>query len=146
MCVFAANGQAQTPITQFQGLVGHYDFVTTGGSLRADPNTVNSCSTVASSTNPLSGIPAPATITAAYLYWAGSGSAVDSTVSLNGNSVTASRTFTATFVFNGTDYDFFGGFADVTPLVTGNGVFTFTGLTFNSGSPHCPVSAVMAGW
>jgi uncharacterized repeat protein (TIGR01451 family) len=85
-------------------------------------------------------------VRAAYLYWAGSGSTPDTNVTLNGSSVTADRVFTATFPFNGTDYDFFSGFADVTSLVAGNGNITVGGLTVNTGAPHCAVEAVQGGW
>ena len=90
--------------------------------------------------------PAGATIVAAYLYWGGSGSTVDASVTLNGSTITASRTFTTTFSTGGTNFPFFGGFANVTAAVAGNGNFTFGGLTVNTGTPHCSSSAVVAGW
>ena len=37
---------------------------------------------------------------------------------------------------------YFGGFADVTSRVAGNGSYTFSGLTVNTGAPHCGSSAV----
>ncbi|MCI0436327.1 MAG: DUF11 domain-containing protein, partial [Gemmatimonadetes bacterium] len=46
----------------------------------------------------------------------------------------------------GTNFPYFGGFADVTAQVTGNGAFTFGGLTVNTGAPHCGSAAVVAGW
>ena len=115
----AVPATAQTPISLFQNFLGRVNHSATGGSLRSQPNTVNACSLNATSSNPLTGIPASATVQAAYLYWAGSGSTIDSTVALNGNSVTASRTFTARFTLGATNYDFFSGYADVTPLVSG---------------------------
>lgn len=152
LCLVAWEGfypvaaQAQTPVSLFQSFVGRTDYVTTGGSLRSAPNTTNACSVNGSSSNSLSGIPVGATIRAAYLYWAGSGSTIDSQVTFNGSTVFASRTFTATFVFNGTNFDFFSGFSDVTALVTGNGNYTFSGLTVNTGAPHCGSQAVLSGW
>lgn len=89
---------------------------------------------------------------AAYLYWGGSASTsggnivIDNVVTLNGSSVTANRTFTASYDNAGTALPFFGAVADVTSLVSGNGNFTFGGLTVNSGNPHCAVAAVTAGW
>ncbi len=145
LLVWAPAATAQT-VDLFQGFVGNLNFETTGGSLRLAPNTSNSCSVGTSSTNPLNNIPATATITAAYLYWAGSGSTVDSTVTLNGTTVTADETFFQTFVAFNTNFDFFSGRADVTALITGNGNYTFSGLTVNSGAPHCASSAVLAGW
>ena len=80
------------------------------------------------------------------MYWGGSGAAVDSSVTLNGQAVAAQRTFTATFFNGGTNFPYFGGFADVTARVTGNGNLTFSGLTVTTGAPHCGSSAVLAGW
>ena len=88
------------------------------------------------------------TIRNAYLYWGGSGTTNDTSVSLNGTTVTATRTFTRTFN-NGTAYQFFGDFADVTPIVTaagGNANYTFGNLTINTGAPWCASQAVVGGW
>ena len=96
----------------------------------------------------LSGIPASATVVGAFLYWAGSGSTVDSQVSLDGAAMTADRTFTARYVLSPTNYDFFGGFKDVTAQVQAkrNGSYTFSGLTVNNTNPYCSSQAVLAGW
>ncbi len=148
---FPAPARAGTPVTLFESLAGDLDFVGTEATFRANANPT-SCTRNATASNPLNGIPAAATVRRAYLYWAGSGTAVDSSVTFTTpagtQSVNASRTFTETFVFGGTNYDFFSGFADVTTLVAagGNGNYSMTGLTFNTGGPHCGVSAVMGGW
>ena len=141
---FAASAQ-QTPITRFARFTGTINFVATGGSLRTQPNTGDSCAVGASSTQTLSGIPAGASIVAAYLYWGGLGN-VDANVTLNGQAVAAQRTFTATFNNGGTNFPYFGGFADITSRITGNGALTFSGLTVQTGAPHCGSSAVVAGW
>lgn len=129
---------SNTPSIRF---TGQYNYVTTGGSLRTESNSGNVCAIGSSSSQSLTGIPGGAAIVAAYLYWGGSGGAPDSLVTLNGNAVNANRTFTET-----STNVFFGGFADVTSLVTGNGTFTFSGLSVNSGEPYCSVGNVMAGW
>jgi uncharacterized repeat protein (TIGR01451 family) len=136
----------QTAITRFARFTGNLNFVVTGGSLRTQPNTGDPCAVGAASSQLLTGIPAGATIVAAYLYWGGSGAAVDANVALNGTPVAAQRTFTATFLNGGTNFPYFGGFADVTGQVAGNGLFTFSGLTVVTGAPHCGSSAVAAGW
>lgn len=146
MLASAFPARSQTPVTLFQNVVGHVNFEVTGGSLRTEPNTGNSCAVGPSSTSPLANVPASATILNAYLYWAGSGSTVDSSVTLNGNTVAAGRTFTATFNAFNTNFDFFSGFADVTAFVAGNGNYSFSGLSVNTGAPHCGSSAVLAGW
>ncbi|MCB1623835.1 MAG: DUF11 domain-containing protein [Pseudomonadales bacterium] len=135
-----------TPIARAVRITGNINFVTTGGSLRTQPDTGNSCLVGTTSSENLSGVPPGTTIRAAYLYWGGSGSAVDSTVTFNSSTVVADRTFTAVFNNAGTSFPYFGGVADVTPLVTGNGSYTFGGLSVNTGAPHCGSSAVQAGW
>lgn len=141
----AATAEAQVaPITRSARFIGNINFVATGGSLRS--SATNTCSVNSTSTAALSGIPSGSTIVAAYLYWGGSGSTVDSTVTFGGSNVTASRTFTTTFNNAGTSFPYFGGFANVTSRVTGNASFTFGGLSVNTGSPHCDSSAVVAGW
>src|SRR6185503_7024682 len=122
----AASAQ-QTPITRFARFTGTINFVATGGSLRTQPNTGDACAVGASSAQTLSGIPAGASIVAAYLYWGGSGATADTTVTLNGQAVTAQRTFTAVFNNGGTNFPYFGGFADITARITGNGLMTFSG-------------------
>lgn len=139
-----AHAQSQTPITRYQRLTGNINFVVTGGSLRNSDS--NTCTVQATRAAALSGIPAGATVLAAYLYWGGSGSSVDTSVTLNGGAVTASRTFTASYNNDGTLLPYFGAFADVTSRVSGNGTFTFGGLTVNTGEPHCSVSGVASGW
>ena len=134
------------PIARYQRFVGNMNYVATGGSLRTQSNNGDPCLVGTSSTAALNGVPADATIVAAYLYWGGSGSTVDSSVTFNASGVTASRTFTTTFNNGGTNFPYFGGFADVTSRVTGNGTFTFGGLTVNTGTPHCGSAAVVAGW
>ncbi len=140
------------PVTFFTSFAGNLDFQVTGASLRTQPNNafpgsacvVTSPATTVNAT--LSGIPGGATVQAAYLYWAGSGSTPDLTVTFQGTSVTATRSFSETFTFGATNYDFFSGFADVTGLVSGNGSYGFSGLTVNNGAPFCAVQAVVAGW
>ncbi len=134
------------PIARYQRFVGNMNYVATGGSLRTQSNNGDACAVGPSSTAALNGVPAGATIIAAYLYWGGSGNTVDTAVTLNASGVTASRTFTTTFNNGGTLFPYFGGFADVTSRVTGNGTFTFGGLTVNTGTPHCGSAAVVAGW
>jgi len=136
-----ASAQA---ITRFARFTGTINFVATGGSLRT--SATDACAVGTSSTQALAGIPAGASIVAAYLYWGGSGATVDSNVTLNGQAVAAQRTFATTFNNGGTNFPYFGGFADVTSRITGNGSLTFSGLTVTTGAPHCGSSAVTAGW
>lgn len=144
---------SDVPVSRSARLTGNINFVTTGGSLRSQPNTGNACAVSGTSTAALSGVPAGTRVIAAYLYWGGSATTtgggatvVDSQVTLNGSGVTANRSFTGTYDNAGTLFRFFGAVADVTSRVTGNGSFTFGGLTVNTGAPHCASQAVLAGW
>ena len=148
---------AGTTISLFNSFAGNVNFVTTGNTLRAQDNAAGGtnapCTLVSglqgaavnagTANGTVSGIPAGSTIVAAYLYYAGSSSTVDSTVTFNGNNVTANRTFT-----DATVVPFFGGFVDVTSLVSGNGTYSFTGLTVNNqaGGTYCNNQTVLAGW
>ncbi|MEM8548459.1 MAG: hypothetical protein AAGF46_09900, partial [Pseudomonadota bacterium] len=146
----AATAHAQTAVSLFESFAGDYDYAVIGGSLRNSPNSgpgANPCSVDATDSASLPLIPAGSNIVAAYLYWGGSGNTPDSQVTLNGAVINANRTFTDTFVL-GTTYNFFGGFADVTALVTPTSGqnFTFGGLTVTTGAPFCAVQAVLSSW
>src|SRR3954465_10214669 len=148
-CVLAFAGardaQAQT-LARSLRQTGHINFTTTGGSLRTQDNNGNACAVGTTSTQNLSGIPFGATVAAAFLYWGGSGGTADTNVTLNGFPITAARTFADTYPGVTPSLPYFGAFADVTTRVSGNGSYTFGGLTVVTGSPHCDVSAVAAGW
>jgi uncharacterized repeat protein (TIGR01451 family) len=138
------SGQAGTPISLFRTFAGYLNYVTTGGTLRTSGT--NACTvTTGPVSATISGIPAGSTISAAYLYWAGSGSTADNNVTFNGTAITADRTFTETFT-SGSSYNFFSGFKDVTSYVTGNGTYTFRNLTVNNGGIYCSSAAVVSGW
>ena len=144
------GGTTDIPLTLYRRIHGFVDSTVTGGSLRTQHNPPggDACLVAASSTAALSGIPNSATVVGAYLYWAGSGSAVDSQVTLDAASLTADRTWTARYVLSGTSYDFFGGFEDVTAYVQANRNknYTFGGLTVATGDQWCDIQAVLAGW
>lgn len=132
-------------ISRYVRDTGNINFVTTGGSLRNSPNTDSPCTVNTTSSQQLSGIPAGRSVRRAYLYWGASGNTPDTSVTLNGQTVTASRTFQRQFN-NGTAFNFYGGFADVTSRVSGNGTYTFGGLNVSTGSPWCASQAVVGGW
>ena len=142
----------QTPTTLRETYKGRYDFVTTGGTLRAAANSSNACSRVTSSTAAVSGIPASATVFRAYLYWAGSGSAVDANITFDGTNHTADRTYTASLVAGSSTLAYFSGYRDVTAQVAAkrNGSYTFTNLTFTTadqtGAQYCALQGVVGGW
>jgi uncharacterized repeat protein (TIGR01451 family) len=147
ICLGAGTANAQAPTLALRD-TGHINFVSTGGSLRTEDNNGNSCLVGSTSTQNLSGVPANPTSIRAFLYWGGSGGTADTSVTLNGTPVTASNTFAATYTGVSPSLPFFGAFREITDLniVTGNGSYTFGGLSVVTGAPHCGVSAVVSGW
>ena len=147
MCLGVSASNAQAPTLALRD-TGHINFVSTGGSLRTQDNNGNACLVGATSSQMLSGVPLNPTSIRAFLYWGGSGGTADTSVTLNGTTVTAQNTFAATYTGVSPSLPFFGAFAEITQLniVTGNGNYTFGGLNVVTGSPHCDVSAVVAGW
>ena len=150
--------RADTAIAQFQTFRGPVNFVGTQKTMRTSANSGYNSSPCSVTTNgvsaKLSGVPTGADIKSAQLYWAGSGS-LDSTVTMDGQAVTAGRTFTSSTVGNG--FNYFSGAADVTRLVkakinaaTGkvdpNATYTFSGLAVSTGSPWCNSQGVVGGF
>ncbi len=152
LCVVAAPAQAAFNNTSPRAtFAGTHNYVMTGGSLRTQSNTANACTVTTTRTAALSGIPAGSTIVGAYLYWGGSGTGNDWTVGFNaGNSLTSTTNITALagnrFTETYTTKSFFGGFYDVTSMVTGNGNYTFGGLTVDTGGDYCSGQNVLAAW
>jgi len=148
--MLGARDAGADPIDRYVRDTGNINFVSTGGTLRN--SATSTCALNTTSAQTLSGIPANTTIRNAYLYWGGSGATAaynDTTVTLNGTPVTATRTFARTWTNAGTNYPFFGDFANVTSIVNaanGNGTYTFGGLTVNTGTPHSGNSTCAGGW
>lgn len=148
---FCSHPGAQAdPVVYYRSFAGNYNYVITGGTLRTSGT--NQCAVTNSGTAPLSGVPTnpSTTIRAAYLYWAGSGSTPDLTVTFEGVSITADRSFSET-VGGFPPRDWFGGFADVTTIVQNkaggpNGTYSFADLTVDTGWSHCSVATVLSGW
>ncbi|MES2325321.1 MAG: DUF6701 domain-containing protein [Pseudomonadota bacterium] len=150
LCLACGGARADTPIALFKSFAGNVNFVGTQKTMRTASNTVNACSVATAATTltaALSGIPASATIVSAHLYWAGSNTVGDYTVTFEGASVTApaGRQFSSN-----TDGDsfYFSGAADVTAQVIAkrNGNYSFSGLTINSSAIYCDTQAVLGGF
>ncbi|MGJ9416167.1 DUF6701 domain-containing protein [Massilia sp. CMS3.1] len=142
----AAPARADTPIALWKTFDGRVNFtgiqatVRTASNGSGSPCTVVAPSTIRSATLTL---PATAVVVSAQLYWAGSG-IPDSTVTFQGNEITASRRFTSSSIGGG--FDYFGGAADVTNLVTASGTYNFSGLTVANGAPWCGSQGVLGGF
>lgn len=174
---FLCNGQDIELYEQFNG---RYDFTFVGNTLNENPNGPNPNNgnefypcTVLTTSNANLNLNAGNIIEHAYLYWSGSGTG-DFNVKLNGQDITAERTFATNYtrndiiisggviidtVFN-VQRHFFGGFADVTELVqnAGNGTYTLSDLDISEvisadgdsvdeyGNIYCRVAVNYAGW
>ncbi|MBW4535377.1 MAG: hypothetical protein KME09_15685 [Pleurocapsa minor HA4230-MV1] len=140
----ASSASAGTPLSAKETFSGKVNYTVTGGTLRSNPDSINPCSLNSTSTAQLSGIPSNATVKKAYLYWGGSGSTVDRTVTLDGTSLTADQTYTDTY----STYSFFQGVKDVTSAVANkrNGSYQFKDLSVNTSSTYCGSSAVLSAW
>lgn len=140
-----AGSAIAVPVTFYDSYAGYYDYVVTGGSLRT--STTNQCLVTNTNSAALSGVPATATVANAFLYWAGSGATPDLTVTFEGNTIVADRSFTET----ASGRSWFAGFEDVTSIVQSkfggpNGTYTFADLTVDTGGTHCTVATVLSGW
>jgi hypothetical protein len=137
-----------TPLALFREFDGYMDYTSTAGTLRTQPNTVDPCAITTSSSNTLTApIPAGATIEAAYLYWAHSGSTLDSQVTFEGTTINAEIAYT-TGIFG---LNFYGMWSDVTSLVQSlpdpsSNVYDFSGLSIDNSSSYCNSTVVLGGW
>ena len=130
---------AQVPLTRtVPQILGKYDFTAIGNTLNAS-NNPNPCVLLPQSSATLNLGPTQ-TFFQAHMYWSAAGPA-DDTVSLNGSSVTASRTFTLNNSFG----LFNSHYADVTSIVAanGNGTFTFSDYL---GTIPCGNTTNYGGW
>jgi gliding motility-associated-like protein len=87
-------------------------------------------------------------IVRAYLYWAGSGDG-DFQVNLNGNPLTADRTFSHERFFSPSTFTYFSAFKDITSYVqaTGNGTYTLSDLDISAFEAlHYSRKTNFAGW
>ena len=135
-------------VAVFAQFNGQYDYLAFGNTLNTGENTgavpPTPCEILTSSSANFELQP-DQQIIAAYLYWAGSGTG-DFQVTLNGQQITAQRTFSET-ISNGLVY--FAAFADVTSLVqtTGNSLYTLADLDLtDSIAPYCENTTNFAGW
>lgn len=141
-------GQNVSLYSQFNG---KYDFIFVGNTMNLGENNLTPGCTdllLTSSSANLSLNPNQI-IQSAYLYWAGSGTG-DFSVQLNGNPITAQRTFAVTNA--STLLPYFSAFADVTQLVTttGNGSYTLSDLDISQAlldnAGYCNNRTNFAGW
>lgn len=146
----SAKAQDISLLEQFNG---RYDFTFIGNTLNTEENTFGDCVILTQSSATLQLNPEDE-IEKVFLYWAGSGTG-DLEVQLNGNAITAERTFSTIME----EYDFwqgvyfqlpfFSAFADVTSLVKsqGNTTYTLSDLDLTNVIPYyCFNSTNFGGW
>ncbi|WP_052467018.1 gliding motility-associated C-terminal domain-containing protein [Psychroserpens damuponensis] len=139
-------------IELFQQFNGRYDYTAIGNTLNPFENNLDSsfCFPLASSSADLN-LPATNTITAAYLYWAGSGSG-DTNVTLNGLAVEADDTYTVDYTENANTLTYFSCYADVTSFIIseGNTTYELSDLDISevltTNSTYCSNRTNFAGW
>ncbi len=150
------------PVTLFKTYSGSLSYRAVGNTLRTtyneDAPTPLACNFVATGTGSSATLTLPvgATVTAAYLYWAGSGDDtlghVDDTVSFgitgSETAITAppSQIFLIDNVGNANDKDYFAAYRDVTTLVTGSGSYTLKNLQVQNGTPWSDTQSCAGGW
>ncbi|GAA6134880.1 hypothetical protein NBRC116188_16700 [Oceaniserpentilla sp. 4NH20-0058] len=155
--MLASNyGFSGTTVSLLESYAGNLNFQLTGGSFRTASNGTAPCTFGTSSSNPLSTIPTNATIEKAYLYWAASAygdsnADIDSSVTLNGQTVSAVRTYTEANETDPNSYYhsyFYSAVADVTSIisVTRNATYTVSNMDIRDDGGQCDTQSVVGGW
>lgn len=134
---------AQDQISLFQQFNGSFDFASFGNTFNAAENGPGVPCTILNSSSATFMLAPDQTLTAAYLYWAGSGPG-DFEVDFNGNTITPDRTFS----LNGTgSLPFFSAFADVTSIIASNTDGNYTLSQFDIDvTNYCTNGVNFGGW
>jgi gliding motility-associated-like protein len=138
-------GQNVTLYNQFNG---RYDFTFVGNTMNVAENVANDPCLILTSSSETLTLASTDVVTAAYLYWAGSGTG-DFNVKLNGQDIVAERQFAHIQPSSGKP--FFSAFTNVTSQVqsTGNGNYTLSDLditSFLNATDYCNNGTNFAGW
>lgn len=135
-------------ISLYEQFNGRYDFLFFGNTMNPEENSYMFTPSVLTSTSATFSLSANDQIEAAYLYWAGCGFG-DFSVKLNGTPIAAERTFAHEWISNGSTYNYFSAFADVTSQVqaSGSGSYTLSDLDVSDYVPYAFVNRTnFAGW
>lgn len=152
MTLMTSASMAQN-IELFQQFNGRYDYTAIGNTLNPSENNIEQsfCYLLESSSATLN-LPSDVTVTAAYLYWAGSGSG-DMSVSVNGLSIEAIETYNVDYQSpNDGLLTYFSCYADITDQIIseGNTTYNFSGLDITNvltpGVGYCNNRTNFAGW
>ncbi|MDH7911189.1 gliding motility-associated C-terminal domain-containing protein [Winogradskyella sp. SYSU M77433] len=133
-------------ISLFQQFNGRYDYHAIGNTLNTTENGTNGPCTILTSSSASLSLNSNQNVVAAFLYWAGSGNG-DFDITLNGESVTAERTFNDAL---DSARVFFAAFADVTDIILDQGNTNYTvsdfDLTAVLNSSYCDTGTNFGGW
>ena len=135
-------------ITLYQQFNGRYDFVFCGNTLNPLENSFQTTPEVLTTSSSNLTLNLNDEVEKAYLYWAGSGTG-DLDVQLNGQNITAERTFSHQRIVSGNVFNYFSAFSEVTSLVqtTGNGLYTLSELDVSAFiEQHFTRKTNFAGW
>jgi len=135
-------------ITLYQQFNGRYDFVFCGNTLNPLENSFQTTPEVLTTSSSNLTLNPNDEVEKAYLYWAGSGTG-DLDVQLNGQNITAERTFSHQRIVSGNVFNYFSAFSEVTSLVqtTGNGLYTLSELDVSAFiEQHFTRKTNFAGW
>ena len=150
LCLKQAHAQ---DITQFQQFNGRYDYTAIGNTLnQAENNLSQSFCEILPSSQATLNLPTNTSITAAYLFWSGSGPG-DTTVTLNTTAIVAEETYTVNYNEGTTNQlTYFASYADVTGqiITEGDGTYVFSDLDITdvlANTPgYCENRTNYAGW
>ncbi|MEW5676009.1 gliding motility-associated C-terminal domain-containing protein [Flavobacterium enshiense] len=135
-------------VSLYNQFAGRYDYTFIGNTLNPEENSFQFAPTIFTSSSANLNLSTGNTIEAAYLYWAGSGTG-DLDILVNGQAITAERTFSHQRVFGSLVLDYFSAFTNITSLVqaTGNGTYTISELDVSPFiSDHFIRRTNFAGW
>ena len=127
----------------YQQFNGRYNYTAIGNTLNQSENQNPSCTILTENSATLT-LGSGQTLVSAKLYWSGSALG-DFDVKLNGNDITAQRTFS--LVYSGLPY--FAAYADVTSIVeaNGNGTYTFSDMDITATlQNYCTGGTNYGGW
>lgn len=132
-------------IELYQQFNGRYDYTATGNTLNEIENGSSSICTILTSSSATLTLNSNQNITAAYLYWAGSGTG-DLEILVNTIPITAQRVFSDALDETRV---FFAAFADITTLVQnqGSGLYTISEFDLTTViAPYCDTGTNFGGW
>ena len=162
------------PVTLFETYSGNISYLAVGNTTRLNNNAGGSCN-IGESASARLDLPetnenllanyddgnliddVDSTVVAAYLYWFGAGDTDNPPVgetfeevtfidpSLASTVITADEVFDIENVGSGSNLDYYAAYKDVTPLVTGSGVYQVNNINNDDGTPWSVSGGVCAG-